>query len=146
VKDVVAAAGSAADGLYVSVAGAPTDQLGRAGQRFVNRLRRTRPAGEAPNLYWGTYAAQAAEVLLDAIADSDGTRSSVRRSLLAARVDKGILGTFRFDKNGDITPSPITILRVGAGGEGLSRATVDFADGASVDRIITPPAQLVRDE
>ena len=146
VNDVVAAAGSAADGLYVSVAGAPTDRLGPAGQRFVNRLRRTRPAGEAPNLYWGTYAAQAADLLLDAIASSDGTRSSVRRNMLAARVQKGILGTFRFDKNGDITPSPITILRVQAGGEGMSRATADFADGANVDRIITPPAQLVRNE
>ena len=70
----------------------------------------------------------------------------MRSSILATRVQKGILGTFFFDKNGDITPSPITILRVKAGGEGMSRATADFADGASVERIITPPAQLVRDE
>ncbi|MCY7302428.1 MAG: branched-chain amino acid ABC transporter substrate-binding protein, partial [Thermoleophilia bacterium] len=146
VSDVVAAAGPAADGLYVSVPGVPTDRLGPAGQRFIERLSRTRPAGEKPSFYWGTYAAQAAELLLDAIANSDGTRASVRRNLLKARVENGILGSFGFDENGDVEPSSITILRVRAGGEGMSPGTPDFADGAIVDRVLTPPARLVRDD
>ena len=50
------------------------------------------------------FAAQAAEVVLAAIARSDGTRAAVLRELRASRVRDGILGTFRFDGNGDITP------------------------------------------
>ena len=57
-------------------------------------------------------AAQAAEVVLAAIARSDGTRASVLRELRASRVRGGILGTFRFDGNGDITPAKLTVLRV----------------------------------
>ncbi|MBA2331947.1 MAG: ABC transporter substrate-binding protein [Actinobacteria bacterium] len=144
VSDVVAAAGAAADGLYVSLPGVPTDRLGPAGQRFIERLSGTRPAGEEPSLYWGTYAAQAAELLLDAIASSDGTRASVRKNLLETRVENGILGSFGFDENGDVEPGSITILRVRAGGEGMFRGTPDFADGAIVDRVLTPPARLVR--
>ncbi len=85
-------------------------------------------------------------MLLDAIARSDGTRESVRKNLLAARVENGILGTFGFDENGDVEPSSITILRVKTGGEGMSRAAADFADGAVVDRVLTPPARLVDGE
>ena len=143
--DVLDAAGRAGDGLYVTVAGVPTDRLGPTGQRFLDRFRRTRPAGEAPNLYWGAFAAQSAELLLDAIARSDGTRLSVRKKLLAARVENGILGSFGFDRNGDAKPSSITILRVRAGGEGMSRGAPDFADGTVVDRVLTPPARLLRD-
>ena len=61
------------------------------------------------------YAAQAADVLLDAIARSDGTRESVLEELFATRVERGLLGSFGFDENGDITESPITILRVAGG-------------------------------
>ncbi len=58
------------------------------------------------------HAAQAAEVVLAAIARSDGTRASVLRELQATRVRGGILGTFRFDRNGDITPAKLAVLRV----------------------------------
>lgn len=57
------------------------------------------------------YAAQAAQVLLDAIARSDGTRASVTKELFATRVRGGILGTFGFDRNGDTTEQKVTILR-----------------------------------
>ena len=58
------------------------------------------------------YAAQAAEILLDAIARSDGTRSSVVRELLRTTVEDGILGDIRFDENGDLVEGPFTIFRV----------------------------------
>src|SRR5215216_1008637 len=57
-------------------------------------------------------AAQAAELVLDAIARSDGTRGSVLEELRRARVKDGILGSFRFDRNGDITPARLPIFRV----------------------------------
>jgi ABC-type branched-subunit amino acid transport system substrate-binding protein len=54
------------------------------------------------------YAAQAAEILLDAIARSDGTRSSVTRELFRTDVEDGILGDIRFDENGDLVEAPVT--------------------------------------
>ena len=56
-------------------------------------------------------AAQAAELVLDAIARSDGTRESVLEELQGAEVRNGILGDFRFDR-GDITPVELAIFRV----------------------------------
>ena len=55
--------------------------------------------------------AQATEVLLDAIGRSDGTRMSVIRELFATKVRNGVLGTFSFDRFGDIVPSPVAIYR-----------------------------------
>ena len=144
VEDLVESAGAAARGLYVSVAGVPTDRLGPVGEQFMRQLRETRPAGAEPNLYWGAYAAQSAELLLEAIARSDGTRPSVTKQLFATQVEDGILGDVRFDGNGDVVPSPITILRVKRGGQGMSPTTTDWADGATVERVITPPPRLVQ--
>jgi hypothetical protein len=42
--------------------------------------------------------------MLGAIARSNGTRASVVREMMRTKVNKGIMGTFRFDKNGDIIP------------------------------------------
>ena len=63
---------------------------------------------------------EAAEILLDAIARSDGTRASVTRELPRTQVDNGILGNIRFDRYGDLTEGPVTIVRVASG-----RAVVD---------------------
>ena len=74
--------------------------------------------------------AQAVEVLLDAIAASDGTRASVTEQLLKVRVKDGILGSFEFDANGDRTSAAVTMYRIE---EGKPR----------VQAVITPPAELV---
>jgi len=68
-------------------------------------------------------------VLLDAIAASDGTRRSVTRHLLTARVRGGILGSFTFDRNGDTTFNPTMIFRIRGG-------------KARLDRVITPRTDL----
>ncbi len=57
-------------------------------------------------------AAQTAELVLQAIARSDGTRASVLEELKASRVRDGLLGSFRFDRNGDVTPATVPILRI----------------------------------
>jgi ABC-type branched-subunit amino acid transport system substrate-binding protein len=67
------------------------------------------------------YAAEAAEVLLTAIAHSDGTRDSVTRAVFATRIKNGILGTFTFDRNGDSTYNPILIYHVLHGRARLNR-------------------------
>jgi ABC-type branched-subunit amino acid transport system substrate-binding protein len=86
------------------------------------------------------YAAQATEVLLDAIARSDGTRPSVLKELFATRITNSLLGSFGFDANGDISESPVTIVRVQGGGRGN---LVQSLDGAPVVSVQRPSPELV---
>src|SRR5206468_13081294 len=89
------------------------------------------------------YAAQATEVLLDAIARSDGARASVTKELLASHVRGGILGDFHFDADGDFDPSPVTIFRVVRGPRRSSTHLPDF-DGGVVDRVVSVPLAVIR--
>jgi len=106
--DIAGALGRAGEGMYVTGPGMPPDKLPPGGQRFVHAFGRT--AGGL-NLLYAPEAAQSAEVLLDAIGRSDGTRMSVVRELFATKVRNGVLGTFSFDRFGDIVPSPVGIYR-----------------------------------
>ena len=60
--------------------------------------------GELPPPY-SVYQAQAAQVIMEAIGRSNGTRTSVTQQLFKTSVVNGIMGTFHFDKNGDIVPT-----------------------------------------
>ena len=102
-------AGSAAEGAYLFVAGVPVERLGSEGDGFVSRFESA--IGTSPHPY-AVYAAQAARLLLDSIARSSGTRTSVARKVLAARVRRGLIGSFSFDANGDARPAPVTVFRV----------------------------------
>ena len=85
-------------------------------------------------------AAAAAEVVLQAIARSDGTRASVLRSLRSLHVTDGILGTFTFAQ-GDISPARVTVLRVtGSTPKGVRLPS--YLEGAAVERVIEVPASL----
>jgi branched-chain amino acid transport system substrate-binding protein len=101
--------GILAVGAYLVVAGVPVERLGEAGRRFVTHFATA--LGRSPHPY-AVYAAEAARVLLNAIAGSNGTRRSVARAVLATRVEKGLTGSFSFDANGDATPAAVTIFRV----------------------------------
>lgn len=126
-------AGAAADGTYVSLAGVPNDRLPPAGLRFLRAFGTQTPS------YGAAYAAQAAAVLLAAIARSDGTRASVVRELHRTNVRGGILGDLRFTVRGDPVTAPVTILRVvRRGGE-----RDPFLRGAAVVRVITPPPRVI---
>ena len=96
-------AGSAAQGMYISYAGQPLERLGPAGKKFIAQFRAyAKIKGNMPP--YAVYQAQAAQVMLDAIARSDGTRASVVKELFKTNVKNGIMGTFRFDRNGDTIP------------------------------------------
>ena len=96
-------AGSAAQGMYISYAGQPLERLGPAGKKFIAQFRAyAKIKGNMPP--YAVYQAQAAQVLLDAIGRSNGTRASVVKELFKTNVKNGIMGTFRFDKNGDTVP------------------------------------------
>jgi len=131
-------AGEAATGMYVSLSGLLTERLPPAGEAFAERFGRTQAGtGVEPA---AVYAAQAAEVLIDAIARSDGTRASVLRELFRTRVRDGLLGSFRFDRNGDISESPVTIMRVVRKGSSTRTLSVE---GGVVARVVRPSSSLV---
>jgi branched-chain amino acid transport system substrate-binding protein len=98
-----AAAGAAAQGMYISVAGLPITKLGPTGKKFLKAFAKYQ--GKKNVDPYAVYAAQDAQILLGAIRESNGTRLSVVRNMFKARVKDGIMGTFRFDKNGDICPT-----------------------------------------
>jgi branched-chain amino acid transport system substrate-binding protein len=119
-------AGRAAEGVVVSFPVVHPARLPPAGRRFVEAFEQAIEGEAAPN---SAPAAQATEVLLDAIAASDGTRASVTRRVLGTRVEDGILGSFEFDANGDTTAGGVTMYRIEQG-------------KPRVLSVITPPKSL----
>ena len=82
-------------------------------------------------------AAQATEIVLAAIARSDGTRASVLRELRATEVRDGLIGDFRFDRYGDVTPARFTVLRMT--GDVPPAKRLPRLEDAVVDRVIEVP-------
>jgi branched-chain amino acid transport system substrate-binding protein len=117
--------GPAARGVYVGISGIPNAELPPAGRQFLEELDAS-GAKAGPDLS-AVYGAQAAEILLDAIARSDGTRASVTEELRQATVEDGLLGDISFDRYGDLVEGPVTIYRV-------------TGKGLVVDRVVTVTA------
>jgi branched-chain amino acid transport system substrate-binding protein len=130
--------GPAARGMYVSFLGRTSDRLPPAGRLFMRKFAATQPGRVDVT---AAYAAQAAEVLLAAIARSDGTRRSVVTELRALHVEDGILGSFSFTATGDTTSRPVTILRAQHGGGPI---VIGGFEGGAFDRVIEPSPRLDR--
>ena len=127
ISAVVQGAGTAAEGLTVSVAGLPNKQLKGAGKAFLADFGKV--IGKEPDPY-SVYAAQAAEVLLAAIARSDGSRGSITAELFNTKIKNGLLGSFTINKNGDTSSNPVAIYKI--------------KGGVSTDlMVIVPPVDLV---
>jgi len=94
--------GPAAAGSYLSVAGVPIDAFTGTAKDYIDQLTAGPLVGKAIDPY-AIYGAQAAQVVLDAIAASDGSRADVIAKMFAAQVTDGLLGTFGFNENGDPT-------------------------------------------
>ena len=92
-------AGKAAAGMYMSVAGVPIDEFKGKGAEFASEFKGTLGGKEIDP--YAIYGVQAAQVLLDAIANSDGTRESVIENLFETEVSGGYLGNFEINENGD---------------------------------------------
>jgi DNA-binding SARP family transcriptional activator/ABC-type branched-subunit amino acid transport system substrate-binding protein/streptogramin lyase len=129
----VKAAGGSVDGVYASNPGAPDAWLPGGGRRFAARVG-------SPLSYTAAYGGGAAEVLLDAIARSDGTRASVARELFKTRIH-GILGPITINGHGDPTTAPVTIFRIRKGARN-DTGVVDNQD-AVVYRVIVPPPRII---
>jgi ABC-type branched-subunit amino acid transport system substrate-binding protein len=115
--------------MYVSNYGIPNSRLPLRGKRFLADLAVGSGASPDSDLA-AAYGGQAAEILLDAISRSDGTRASVTRELRRTRIDNGILGDIRFDRS-DLNQGPVTFSVV------KGRRFV-------VDRVIIARSDLVR--
>jgi branched-chain amino acid transport system substrate-binding protein len=93
-------AGEAAAGMFMSVAGVPIDEFKGAGKEFADSFKTDELQGKAIDPY-AIYGAQAARIVLDAIAASDGSRGDIIAKLFETDVKDGFLGTFRINENGD---------------------------------------------
>ena len=139
VPEVLKRAGRAAHGLYAATQDLPRAafSLTPAGRRFV------RGVGTGAQFVGVLEAAQATELVLDAIARSDGTRASVLERLRASKVEDGILGSFRFDRNGDKTTASVPILRVVGATPPGTLLPSEF-QGAVVQHVVEIPTRLMR--
>jgi branched-chain amino acid transport system substrate-binding protein len=90
-----------ASGAYFTVAGVGIDQYKGAALKFINGFK-AELNGKPVDPY-AILAAQAAQVMLDAIKNSDGTRSDVIKKMYATKVNNGLIGSFSFNKNGDLS-------------------------------------------
>jgi branched-chain amino acid transport system substrate-binding protein len=92
-------AGKSAAGMFMSVAGVAIDQFKGEGASFAEEFK-PRLGGKEIDPY-AIYGAQAAKIMLDAIAASDGSRGDVIAKMFEAKVTDGLLGTFEINENGD---------------------------------------------
>jgi ABC-type branched-subunit amino acid transport system substrate-binding protein len=88
--------------MLLSVAGVPIDAFTGTAKEYIDSLAAGPLAGKAVDPY-AVYGAQAAQVVLDAIAASDGSRADIIAKMFASQVTDGLLGTFGFNENGDPT-------------------------------------------
>jgi branched-chain amino acid transport system substrate-binding protein len=93
-------AGQAGQGMYVSNAGVPADKLVGAGKTFIDQFKAK--YGVSTVQPYTAYAAQTAQVLINAIKASDGSRASVTKNVFGMKITDGILGTFQIGDKGDI--------------------------------------------
>ena len=137
IPDLLDSIGAAAHGLYVSGIDVPPD------------ARLDSPEGKAFARDFGTLqapvqgvlpVAQAVDLLLDAIARSDGTRRSVLERLRGTRVKDGYLGDFRLNR-GDITPAQVPIYRVSDRASAGANVP-EHLEGTVVDSVMSVPARL----
>jgi branched-chain amino acid transport system substrate-binding protein len=124
---IVEGAGPAAEGFAWTISTLPNDELPAPGRELAAEFEArfsSRPC------CFAVQAAQTASMLLDAIEDSDGSRSQVTENLLDARVEDGYLGDFEIDRYGDTTLNSIGAYRIEDG-------------DLRFDREIRPPAELL---
>jgi hypothetical protein len=114
----------------MSVAGVPIDDSG-AGAEFAAAFAVPRRQAIDP---YAIYGAQAAQVMLDAIAASDGSRASVIEQLFATKVTDGFLGSFEIIENGD---------PAGAEGAVVGFTIYKATDKLTTEKVISPKPEDV---
>lgn len=121
-----------ARGAFFSVAGAPIDQYKGKGKEFADALA-AQLNGKAIDPY-AILGAQAAEVVLNAIAASDGSRGSVIEQIFQTKIEDGYIGSFEINENGDVT---------GASGAVLTFTLYKGADKLETIKTLEPKPETV---
>ncbi len=88
------------NGAFGSAPTKPPEQITGAGKEFFDTFQI--PEGQSLQVY-SVYAAAAAQVILDAISRSDGTREDVVAKMLETSLPDSVIGPLEFDANGDPT-------------------------------------------
>jgi branched-chain amino acid transport system substrate-binding protein len=86
-------------GAFFSVAGIPVEEFTGEAETFISEFEQT--LGGDPVDPYAVYGAQAAQIMMEAIGNSDGSRQSVIEQMYQVTVDEGLLGSFEFNENGD---------------------------------------------
>ena len=120
-------------GAFFSVAGVPTDEFtSESAKSFISTFEES--LGGDPVDPYAIYGAQAAQIMMDAIAASDGSRPSIIEQMFAVEVTGGLLGDFNFNENGD---------PVSAGGEVVSFTIYIGEEELAVQTVLTPDQEAV---
>jgi branched-chain amino acid transport system substrate-binding protein len=141
ISDVLKYAGPAAIGMYVSDSLTLYSDLNTVGKQLLHELQAGRPASSVLSGAYLPETAQLTQLVLDAIAHSNGTRPSILQALHRARIKAGPLGSFAFDANGDRTPAMFTIVRI-TGRRRAPAALIDDFRGSTLYEPILLPSTL----
>jgi branched-chain amino acid transport system substrate-binding protein len=106
---IVEGAGAAAEGFTATIAVLPVTKLPPAGRKFAADFQRR--FGDDPCCF-SVRVAQAEELVLDAVAASDGRRPKIAEHLLGRQIEDGLLGDFNIDPNGDTSETTIGVYRI----------------------------------
>jgi branched-chain amino acid transport system substrate-binding protein len=120
-------AGDAAEDMLSSIPGRAPQNLTGEGAALADELAAR--IGDAPVEQFAPYAAEAAEVLLQAIEVAGGDRRRVADEVIGLERSGGVLGSYEITATGDPSVGPVTIFRAG--------------ETFEPDREITPDPALV---
>jgi branched-chain amino acid transport system substrate-binding protein len=119
-------------GMFMSVAGVPVEEFKGEGAQFITEFKKI--LGNEPVDPYAAYGAQAAEILLDAIAKGGDDRAAVIQAMFDTKITDGILGTFEINENGD--PAQ-------AGGAVVGFTIYRAEKELETEEVISPQEQLV---
>jgi branched-chain amino acid transport system substrate-binding protein len=129
-KDTIAHAGSASDGMYITIAGEPYQNLNAAGKKFDAAFGKSIGLTPAKVNPYSNYGATAMLVMLHAIASSGGKRAGVSKGVYGRSFPNTPVGTFQLNKNGDTNAGVISVYHV-------------KGNNAPFLKVISPPSSLV---
>lgn len=126
-ETLVEGAGDAAENFVSTIGVVPALSLPAAGRAFAEDFR---ARYSALPCCFSVNAAQALQMVLDAIADAGPSRAQIRNALFGMQVKGGLLGDFSIDGHGDTSQTRIGLFRI--------------KDGDSrFDSAVNPPATLL---
>ena len=129
-KDTIAHAGSASNGMYISIAGQPYQNLNAAGKAFVKAFGKSIGLSAQKVNPYSNYGATAMLVMLKAIAGSGGKRGGVSGGVYQRSFKNTPIGNFQLNSNGDTNAGVISFYQV-------------KGSNASFLKVISPPPSLV---